>query len=72
MGMIAFIIAPILLGKDMNPIFLPLAMDKLKAILGYSAFVGQLIEEKEHFKFKPVKLRWSITLWHFLPMLRDW
>ncbi len=50
------------LGKGMNPIILPPAMGKQQGRLGFSALVGQLVQEKENSEFKPVKLRLKIDL----------
>ena len=50
------------LGKGMNPLILPPAMDKQQDRLGSSALVRQLVQEKENSEFKPVKLRLKIDL----------
>ena len=44
------------LGKGMNPIILPPAMDKYQGRQGSSALVRQLVQEKENSEFNPVKL----------------
>ena len=36
----------------------------------FSALVGQLVKQKEHCEFKPVKLRLKLTLCHILPERR--
>ena len=50
------------IGKGMNPIILLPAMGKQQGILGSSALVRQLVQEKENSELKPVKLRLKIDL----------
>ncbi len=50
------------LGKGVNPIILPPVMGKQQDTLSSSAFVKQLVQEKENSEFIPVKLSLKIDL----------
>ena len=45
------------LGKSLNPIILPPAVDKLLGRLGSLTLVGWPVLEKENSEFKPLKFR---------------